>query len=449
MEHFERWNGAMTQNHSMNIDRKPLIWVIYQGEEGARCVKDVFRPEEKKLGCELRFTVDHEPGVFWSVLNRVHQDCEECDAAIALVTPDDRVASVAGNAWFEIGLWLGSRDQHLIKVLQHEKTTLASDLSSSIVRTFANDEQLRTAFVEQIYYLKDRLSPTSTENNGKEKIHAIFGNEKKPCWLKPESYACHRELNSTEPCQFRERSMEFTAELLRMGRSNHERHTIEDSLSRVVYYGKGLLFLYNNENFLHTRKETTDKFVKAVSDLHTHIDEVFNTPGRKSYTLQHDTHKRFRLFLKQKLECIRDLIEKIQDTPFESKGDNKNENNTSLELVSFDIEDIEDLKDRLDDAWDWLESFQRSQFRGALKKVKWGGGFLYQFIEYIDYWCDVAFVLQALNQHYFKACRKVLSVCSASDGDPRKVHKKFQTAIKKLPHNKSGPHLRIWREEAS
>lgn len=418
----------MTQSTPTVTPRKPLVWIIYQGDEGKRLANElqVWAPP---YGVELRLTRNHEPGLLWSVLDRVRQDCDECDAAIALITPDNRPASEAGNTWFEIGLWLGSRDPSLLKVLQHASTNRASDVQSAIVRKFSGDQELQTAFADEINFLLKRLFPNSERPQRKRKVQAVFGGKDKNCWLRPASYACHGKLDSEEPCPFREASMEFAAELMRMGRANHERHTIEDALSRLAFLGQELLALPRpNPNRPTERGRTAKEFIYEGEALKRRLEDLFNTFGRSNYPPpQFDSQTRFREFLKQKLICAWEL-ERLEPGS-----------------MPFTAIKIRILERGIEDTWRWLERFQEEQFYEALETGEWKAGSRADFVTRIQYLHDVALVLQSMNLYYFGACREALSVCSEA-ADPRFVHRSFQLAIEKLPHNGAEPRPRIWRQ---
>lgn len=407
--------------------KKPLIWIVYQGAEGLRCA-NLLETWAQRYDVELRLTKNHKPGMNVSILQRLQQDCDECEAAMVLITPDDRLADETGNALFELGFWFGKRGPELLQILKHKAVALPADFSSSTVREFASDDQLETAFASQAGILVGQLNPRAERKSGRHKVRAIFGDQDESCWLRPESYACHKVSENEQPCPCREASLEFVAELMRMGRANHERHTIEDALCRLAFLGKELLALPKpNPNRPNERARVIREFIDEGNALRRGRQDVFNTPGRSSYPPpQFNSEQRFQRFLQEKLACAQLLVAQPPPMP-------------------FDLTEIKILELNIDEAWRWLGKFQDVRFVDTLRRGEWGKGFRADMASNIQYFYDFALVLQAMNLQYFTVCRDALKACTQSTRNPRNVHVDFLAAIQKLPHNDANPWLRIWR----
>jgi hypothetical protein len=217
-----------------------------------------------------------------------------------------------------------------------------------------------------------------------------------------------------------------------MGRVNHERHTIEDALSRFAYKANQLYMqpMRPKPGAVDTRKRVFLQLLAERDVLRDSIQTLFNTTGRRTYATRYSQEMRFICFLQQKLELAARLAKDL------SLPD------------GFNAVLILNRKDQVTVAWKWLMEFYDRPFQSTLEIGNWDAAFQTRFKQCTDFCLDVGLILQALSLAYFQACRKVLGKHARRIKDPKAVHENFRKAIGQLPHNVAGRHLPIWRASA-
>jgi hypothetical protein len=408
----------------MSMEAKPTIWLIYQGVEGEG-LSELLELEAKTLKCRVNKT-SREQLRGESVFDQVVADCTTCDAVIAVAAEDQRHASTAGNLWFEVGLWMGKRDRSLLRILRHTSVVLPSDIACLRNEAFDSEESLKTAFVRQVRDLEQQLLNSPPRSNSRKKIQAVFDTKRDTRWLQPDSYRCYRQHEFEHPCEFRESVLEFSAELLRMGRANHERHTIEDSFARVAFAGAQLLVEGLSRSM---RGRYVTDLLRDRNSLMETVSAVFNTGRRSTYPDPKSTEERFVLFLKDKLACASRMA-KTLSLPGPMNG----------KYISSRAQEV-------DAVWSWLQNLDSDKYKKDLHESLGNTSFTDELHSRMEFCYDASVILQSLNWHYFRTCRESLLPCLQSDRDPMDVHLVMRTAIDELPHNKGQPHLRIWREQ--
>ncbi len=102
------------------MNKARSILLIYQGGESkthAEKLADHFSRAPTKDRLCLFFAAEQETS--GCLLEHVETAINDADAAIALIAPDTRPASSAGNLWLEVGYWIASkpRDALMLVVL--------------------------------------------------------------------------------------------------------------------------------------------------------------------------------------------------------------------------------------------------------------------------------------------------------------------------------------------
>ncbi|MFC1763617.1 hypothetical protein ACFL6U_16255 [Planctomycetota bacterium] len=210
----------------------PCVLILYQGDKATPFRKHIVERLEI-AGCKpsaLRYNeYDHNDGV--ALYERLEEAVEKCDAAVALVTLDEREASSCGNLWMEIGYWLGRKHRKTIKImLQSQPSDWAKDIKwpveppSNIVGQhcprFSDDKDLSTLITEYSNEVKDMLrkpqiGDTHTKDGiyiDRHKISEILLSDK--AGINPEDlYECPIR---NKKCNYRKESISLLCEFLHM-----------------------------------------------------------------------------------------------------------------------------------------------------------------------------------------------------------------------------------------
>lgn len=397
--------------------------MIYQGRV-AEAFVDKLRAKKNDDGNEWVLTRAHPASAADTIIGRVVDDCSACDCAIAIVATEDRKGSDSGNAWFEIGLWIGQKKQsNRLKILRQIGTEGISDLGGVREDMFADAAALEGAFYRVISELLQVTQSNASPVVNREKIQAVLNNKS---WLRSDSYFCRERPMQQHDCTFRATTMELAAELLRMGRANHERHTIEDCFFRLAYQADILW-----REGPRRDEEAVRVFVGERNMLYNVLTKLFNgLPQAPESTEKFDAH--VTGLLRHKLEVARDLAkaDRLRHLP----------NWMNDGRIGSRIPEVEAT-------WTWIKSLGDPKVQLPLADTSWAPDFEKQFKQRLDFCHETGIVLQALSWCYFDECRKALLKFSAAGADPANIHEKFREAIEQMPHNKSGPHLAIWRRE--
>lgn len=432
------------------------IWCLYQGLIGKEYAEHLrWRTAKERPGFTVRLSSDGDGTADGVLFDRIREDCRSAHAAIAVVSYDSRAASSAGNLWLELGLWLASRDQRLLCICRQKhrevvSESLISDLSGKISGSFSSKAGLWTLVRDHLDVVRDYYQdPARAPDHlytAQAKIFDTFAagstrdRGRNNRWLLNESYCCYKaKTESAKPCASRLASLEFAAELLRMGRANHERSAIQDCLRQI---GSTALLLTANEDVDQklaarsgNRFRFADMLAEGAAQLRKRVDDLLMDSGRCYPGDEYPAARRFSVFIGNRLSAALTAVEKQQMTvpgvfPSRIRGLRQ----CSPEFYEWLTVDVGKL----------LEPFRQSgrcsetlNFEGTL--MTWG-----------SYCLDTAAVLDALGRKYFDDCRCQLKKGFARAARPQHTHEWLRRTIDGLPHHGADHaiHLPIWPKDA-
>lgn len=414
--------------------KKPLVvWVIYQGKDAEPYINKLSRnfsrlQHENEVIFHLSEYNFVSAGV--NIFNSINEDIDKCDAAVALVTNDDRKASEAGNIWLEIGMWIGKKNSDDLLICVHKDITsgLISDLGGIHAPTFdsGNDAELWGLIQEHVYRIKEKYSSKETKTtevaySANNKIHEIFEPPDNR-WLITETYKCYRQNGH---CSFRENSLEFSAELLRMGRVNYDRFSVICILFQIGESAKNFIDIVSTykTNFRHYYKVLKDGF----NLLLLKIDTLFK--ARKDCNILEE-------FIKSHIECASVLCKSDRLT---------------TSFGSSDYRELDTMAQKTKDYFKWAKKFVRKEItfdnidKMRLERKNDFKNWMHELERWGYYSTEIAQTLESLGNNYFQSCRHNLKSNISKIGNPKKMHQELKNAVNSLPHNvpESG-YIRIW-----
>ena len=435
----------------MAKDNPPTsLWFIFQGDTAKAHVEELRRATAKMEGIAFHLSSDaplpHQPPPAapqqghpfqaGTILTEVINDSRACAGAVAVVAPTGVDASVRGNLWLEIGLWLAQRDMHLLKICHFGEIFPISDINNLPYEPYSNIDQLKAIVTRHASYVRQhsQAQPTPDTDPAYRKVHETFtssaATDGSP-WLNAKSYFCHRRFDEEEECPFRKKSLEFAAELLRMGRANHERNTFENCLSRIAYACRNLYFAGSpgrSREGITARESGLRILDREIKRLLKLINQLLGGQGRdEAYAPGAilPAKERFARFLRARLDVAKRL--ELDDLQIE---------------LNQPISALKAAADRLLEKLEYLaEGNQEYRFNGQQKDSAypndlwlWG-----------DYCHGIATYLQLVGLAYFDDCSRVLMEHLGNSRAPYFYHE-LEKAIDELPHNQRNPsHMRIWQ----
>lgn len=417
----------------MNGSAGPLsLWFIFQGDLAKDHVERMRRTMGKLDHIDFRISSDgpstHLPsaGSSNTVLEGVLSDCRSAAGAVAVIADAGQDASRRGNLWLEIGFWVASRAHHLLKLCCHRDITPISNLLGFPYARYDSVEDLAALVSAHATHVQAYHATTHapTECPGLGKVYATFdtfGHSRG--WLDVASYGCHRDLG-LPACPFRLSGLEFVAELLRMGRANHERNAIGDCLTRIAICCQRLDRLESGWSHRDLRERLCSDLLQHHRRLVETVQWLLGEGGRQE-TYREDprsVEERFELFLCERL----DVAERL-----------------SLRPVGLEVGAVA------------LRAYSRELLTKVAALAKGDPGFekdgregnptfANSLHECGRYCREIAAVLQEVSRRYYDDCRLVLK---RHLGSPPNlfVYEALARAIRELPHNlPSTNHMRIW-----
>ena len=415
----------------------PKVWLIYQGRTGKQLIDSMAARFWKAGGPDKQFAYFHKSSFHpnnadGSVYQRVLDDAATCDAAIAVICKDTRHASKAGNLWLEVGLWLARRPAANLLICQYGEVSvsqgqldLISDLGGKVVPHVDNEDKLWSCFLEHVTKVSNSSSVPEAIG-ARIKIKDIFGvKQSSDRWLTDELYLCPNKR--TDQCKFRERSLEFAAELLRMGRVNRERTMLEVYLDRVATQATEFIQLEEagSELAYSSRLVCLQKLQKAVADLHSYAE---NELARASnpYDEEYPPLRRLQKYLQYRLDSCGRLLNELKT----------DENQDSL--VSLRNQDTIDFIR-------WLETYEKEHL-AFRQDPKAHGSFTKNTADAAFVAGRMASLLRALGDCYYGKCQTILKKRFLEMQTPHEVEMQLSHIVENLPHNaRNEPHQSIWR----
>ncbi len=435
-------------NQVSNLTRKKnKVWIIFQGEKGKEIV-DSFSGKFHKFGnkydTHFHLTSFHPDTTEASIYSRVQQDAVECDAAIAIIADDDRHASVAGNLWFEIGLWLAQKPASRLIIckkgnvnLEEKHEQLISDIHGKPAPSFIDNEKIWTHIFEFVINLNPQNCNLSIPYS---KVNDIFNRNGSPMWISKETYHCGS--NNNEVCGFREQSLEFSAELLRMGKVNHERELLALIISKIACFSGVFRSVIENPNVPEnqfaehlaqtSRNKMHQETLNKLSDALDEVKEFGNDLIRASehYPKNYKPLDRVSEFLTFRIETCLELFEEIKLIKNISESKDEIESLFTCEIKNF----IEFVKKYGGNQYLFKKEVQKTE--------------VFYLIQDINTNCELmAKLLNALGNIYFNKCSKILKDGFEQMNEPKIFSTRIKQIISDLPHNDPNEkHQSIWHE---
>lgn len=294
----DKVDKSLSNGHPLGQTKGTLHFLLLWQGEGASVTRqfiDKFRIRHKDI---LIDTVDElDTSLKKNYRQKFESLVDECHAAIALLTPDPRPASEAGNLWYEIGYWLARKSSDTIIILQiddahqlllaegHDpreaKIHLISDLSGAHVERCTSQNWLDGAqgFIRDIEKLFNTGQLANDDQEAFE--HAFFDKHRRPslefCAI------CARPVHGGQ-CNFRKDAIIFAAELLAITDMTQKHLEIQDIFRSITFHSQVLIKLdeMNIQNI--DLKTVRDNF---IIDLADDFDKLFSIESRHNFDLGH------------------------------------------------------------------------------------------------------------------------------------------------------------------
>lgn len=424
------------------------VWFIYQGKKADPIMKGLAR---KFLKTEARkWAVFHESGynedsADGTIYSRVTKDARACDAAVAIVTLDDRDAWVAGNLWFEIGLWLAQKPERDLvlcvdrKIDKRKLKGPISDLVGKVAKPFSGVGELWTIVHEHIMNVHKRYrtplaAPPGADRPPELKVRDTFA-PPDTRWESDASYYCpNPEKTEAFVCPYRKASLGFSAELLRMGRVNRERSFIASDLIEIGTLadqvcrthgrmGKGTDFRdLARQGLLDALFARIEEFFSQVNDLLAR--------GKNAYRGdRHDPHERLAEFIEDRLDVAERVLTAMQHR----------------DLVRSSMV----MRGNAEDFVVWAEKLCDNCKASGYYQYGEGGGSANEVARVMKSWADychaAGLTLELLGRSTFKSCRRVLTKHLRKATGPEHLANTLEAVVRELPHNRHRPKRRCFR----
>lgn len=442
------------------VDQCLKIWIIYQNEEVARpyleTISGICSNLKSKEGIDVEPILSEKrlKNAGKPIYEVIEEDLNRSHLAIALIVDDDRKASEAGNVWFEMGMWFGRQNREDLAIFLHEDASdkLISNIAGFPFHRYVIDKTLEENVAAHIRngwkkYFNKATSTIDTPYPARSKIFDTFAPTANQLWLRDNDYYCtYRKEN----CDFREQSLEFTAELLRMGRVNWERLSIQIILSHLAVIFK----TFSNSITNYEKLDELSKFailedtsIAILSNLNEFFKIGNELMSRKTLKYNEIWSSKTRLcqFLCQRLDAAANLEK-------DSKLDQIiHDSGKSYDKRMFSKQYINRLAKSTEGFIEWVDLFRSDYEKGeynhstshGMAKLGRETGLWYSYCE------KVSQILEVLGSAYFNSCKSKLKEKLSGINDPSQTQDNLKQAIDSLPHHnsESSGHFRIWAEK--
>lgn len=263
---------------------KVKVLLLYQGDAASE-PRDMIREHlSTRKDFEPALVRDGSGSIDNTAFMEMKRLVKECHAAIALLTPDKRPASAAGNMWFEIGYWLATKPEDSLVVLKllekkegHEQEPPDAEpmlISNLMGRNYVSIQKERwlEGVAEFLDKMRDRVRPRRPSDN-KDKEERVFERVFKSFPGLPSLADCARCKTLTEPCPFRQDALVLTAELISVNEMYQKHLEAQDLFRRIAFHSTVLVEFadYNTPGMKKYREEyicaLAADFTEAASDL--------------------------------------------------------------------------------------------------------------------------------------------------------------------------------------
>lgn len=297
-------------NKRKKNDLAPLkVWIIFQGDDASEPRDKLILGVYKNLA-EGGMAVPHTTGAFppdakMTIHERVQKSLDICDAAIAIITEDDRGVYEAGNLLYEIGLWCGRKDPENLLICRDKSVDVSkiSDLAGVTIPAFSSEEELMRLATTHVAKVRDKLRPSPpnvvSDNYLPNKKIATYlslpNGDKAVDRVKREKSIkaiclCQNDPASKDGCKVRRNTLLFASETARynaaMDRSQRVLRALTD-LCRQVLDIRDVLAQ-------HFRDPTDGKPLKSLQamGLQYYFDELFNVVSADRELAKQNHYKR-------------------------------------------------------------------------------------------------------------------------------------------------------------
>ncbi len=438
---------------------KLKILILYQGEKSKSIKSKIIESLTQSKAAEIKIQqVSADDSFDKMVIKEVEKQIKLCDAAIAIITADERPSSMAGNLWFELGLWWGKKSPKTVLACVQEApeswseekewiVKVPSDLQGNEALRFTTIQDIRLKleqFVSKIARLKKAASTHETKKRSiEEKIKdTLIINRGHNITEPVEFFLC--SVNDTN-CNYRKDNLYFISELLRMGKANREQNMIEICLFKIGKLALQIYSLFHKRDYFDKKNEAPYAIEEHCSQLsqklYTEFDNLFDTANiflkrigsyekliknpwvrlekyilyRIEVVSKHPRRKKLKFFRKfnkpnnSQGEKTRNFIEWIKI------GRKNRDDYSDIEFVPCNVVD--------------------EKVRKMINNLRING----------NYALEIAEIFSFLGEESFRSCRKCICDNLKKLNNPDTLHDIFAEICNSFPHNQNNSCLpNIW-----
>lgn len=376
---------------------------------------------------------------------------DQCGKAIAVVTPDVRRASAAGNLWFESGLWLAKRPAETLLLIyqEHDDVEVISDLDGHPAFKFATITEVESKIAEHLLPRDHESDKKGNDRfldgkyNNIYRVRDTIGSGKK--LINPESPRLCK-TSSQNGCAYRAESTLFISELLRMGRANWEHASIQSLLRRIGYLCT--LVIRSSEGAVgmtvraQKRYNMEQKKIRqdGLENLSWELDQLRHVSSEllERKDNPNETHKDPWTRLKEYFNYRIEVGQKYQEKYRTSVRKHKH---------------YPSLRENVERFCRWAEKMISTDIKATAYYLSgWSsvGGkddtfaheletFAHELEVHGRFASDVAEILELLGNTYFSTCRAVIKDNLAAANEPEDLHGQLNKIRNLLPHNDNLP----------
>lgn len=279
--------NKMSMHDSLgHLPTKMEVVLLFQGADGnpiRDAIASHLRSHPEEIGARFGVTLVSEGAAHGAspIHQRVRQQLAQADAAVAILSKDERPASTAGNLWYEIGLWYGLKERAqdpagasillLIDTDDEREKDPAwpvdppTDLHGLVWKRVSSPDDAVVAVQDFCVHLMNRR-PSSAPDTEASRVRAIIGHGR-DTWS--DDLRTHCSTAEAE-CDFRAASSALLAELARALDAKRSIARLVELLGRIARRCNDLVVALKAPGdvaiFSH-RRDSLAALDRAVSEL--------------------------------------------------------------------------------------------------------------------------------------------------------------------------------------
>lgn len=425
--------------HAQNLK----ILVLYQGKD-AKNVRQHVGEQLERAGVNPNRVTNVEENTL--TLQKFTELAQECNGAVAIIVPDERSASEAGNIWFELGYWLGVNSfDTILMCLQKAPDNYdfnnsgpwpvkqISNLEGYPRCEFQEPKDLDVHIVRFVNKLKDKLKPYNPQIRHDE--NGVYNEQLK---IKD---SILRGMNGCNPsdlqkcpdrtgepeCLYRKQSLCLIAELFRIGRFNKEYAAFESCLYRIAHNCTQILATNDQDELRESERHSKRR--QLMRDLQGLIEELHE--AGEQLLRRDESYNENPMSVWEHIERFLEYRYRVYKV------------NQWLITGESDItENIEQCKENVTKFCKWAQ-IVNSEIYKQTRFYKEG---YYQFVNEndeaemmltsgVELASEIGHVLTEQGQLYYGQCNKVINTNLARITRNRNIQEIFKEIRKNFPHN--------------